>query len=97
MDPSSSWPARPWKPSTQQKPPALRCGFIGCTAPQGEGHALQHFESSSHAYALDVPRRVLVFVGLRCHRVFCIRGYRAQRHSALASKQKNHNSKDQTS
>eukprot|EP00913_Durusdinium_trenchii_P027622 g25906.t1 len=32
----------------------LVCGFIGCTAPQGEGHALQHFESSSHAYALDV-------------------------------------------
>ena len=32
----------------------LVCGAIGCTAQQGEGHAQQHFEASSHAYALDV-------------------------------------------
>ena len=32
----------------------LVCGFIGCTSQQGEGHAQQHFEGSSHAYALDV-------------------------------------------
>ncbi|CAJ1459559.1 unnamed protein product [Effrenium voratum] len=30
----------------------LVCGAIGCTGPQG--HAQQHFEATSHAYALDV-------------------------------------------
>ena len=32
----------------------LVCGFIGCTAHPGQGHAQQHFEATSHAYALDV-------------------------------------------
>ena len=32
----------------------LVCGFIGCTAQPGQGHAQQHFEATSHAYALDV-------------------------------------------
>ena len=32
----------------------LVCGAIGCAQGEGAGHAQQHFEASSHAYALDV-------------------------------------------
>eukprot|EP00930_Biecheleria_cincta_P041118 TRINITY_DN28163_c0_g1_i2.p1 TRINITY_DN28163_c0_g1~~TRINITY_DN28163_c0_g1_i2.p1 ORF type:complete len:405 (+),score=70.72 TRINITY_DN28163_c0_g1_i2:205-1419(+) len=32
----------------------LVCGFIGCTVSSGQGHAKQHFEATSHAYAMEV-------------------------------------------
>lgn len=42
----------------------LVCGLIGCTAAEGEGHAQQHFEATSHAYAVEVStQRVWDYAG----------------------------------
>jgi len=32
----------------------LVCGFIGCIVDEGHGHAHQHFEATSHCYAIEV-------------------------------------------